>query len=133
MKNKLPIGYYLKKADNLLNEGIDKVHEEAGINRLQWQILHSIHEGYPKEKMVDVLREFANPRVIDETLDQMTENQLISQVDGLSMTEKGRVIFEQCLQEQKEFRLKAVQNISEDEYFTTIETLEKIINNMEGQ
>jgi len=42
MKNKLPIGYYLKKTDNLLTEGINNIHKEFNLTRTDWQILNSI-------------------------------------------------------------------------------------------
>lgn len=34
---KMPIGFYLKKADNLLNENINRIHSEMGITRTDWQ------------------------------------------------------------------------------------------------
>ncbi len=39
---KLPIGYWLKKADILLTEGIDKIQLQFGITKTGWQTLNTI-------------------------------------------------------------------------------------------
>ena len=40
MNEKKPIGFYLKKVDELLSNGIDAVQSEFGISRFEWQILN---------------------------------------------------------------------------------------------
>ncbi|REG78413.1 MarR family winged helix-turn-helix transcriptional regulator [Algoriphagus antarcticus] len=132
MKNKLPIGYYLKKADNVLTEGINDIHKEFDINRTQWQILNSINESnnISRNHIISILIEFAEKEVIINTIGKMINGELIKEDTELKLTEKGKDIFNKCFQKQKEFRHKSMKNISEQEYIQTITTLEKIIDNL---
>jgi DNA-binding MarR family transcriptional regulator len=132
MKSKLPIGYFLKKVDNLLTEGINHIHKEFDINRTQWQILNAIHENIEigRQQIVGTLSEFVNDEVINSAITNLINRGLINEDSNLKLTEKGAITFKNCLQKQKDFRLKAMNNISEQEYLQTITTLEKIIDNL---
>jgi DNA-binding MarR family transcriptional regulator len=44
VKPNLPIGYWLKQVDNLLNEQINRVHAASGITRSDWQVLKILSE-----------------------------------------------------------------------------------------
>jgi DNA-binding MarR family transcriptional regulator len=132
MKNKSPIGYYLKKADNLLTEGINDIHKEFNINRTQWQILNSLNESnsIDRNKIIDVLIEFADKESISNTIEIMKNRELIKEDEQLELTENGTDVFNKCFQRQTEFRNKFMKNISEQEYLQTITALEKIIVNL---
>lgn len=134
MEKKLPIGYYLKKADNLLTNGINNIHREYDINRTQWQILNSLNQNdrIDRNKLLETMREFANKEAIDNTIDTMITSKLINEENQLTPTEKGKDVFNKCLQKQKEFRHRSMNNISEQEYIQTITTLEKIIDNLKS-
>lgn len=133
MKNKLPIGYYLKKTDNLLTEGINNIHKEFNITRTDWQILNSIDENaeIDRQKIVEPLSEFANNETISEAVAALLNRQLIREEKYFALTEKGKDVYQTCFQKQKAFRQKAMENITEQEYLQTIGTLEKIIANLE--
>ena len=133
MKNKLPIGYYLKKTDNLLTEGINNIHKELDITRTDWQILNSINENAKigRQKIAGLLSEFANKETISEAVATLLNRQLILEEKYFSLTEKGKDLYQTCFQKQKAFRQKAMKNIAEQQYLQTIETLEKIIDNLE--
>lgn len=134
MNNKLPIGYYLKKADNLLTEGINSIHNEFGIKRLDWQILNTINEDVEmdRQKLSETLLEFATQDQINSTVDILSEKQFIKDEKFLSLAEKGKTIYQKCVARQKEFRQKAMRNITESEYIQMTTTLEKMIKNLEG-
>ncbi len=136
MKNdKLPIGYYLKKADNLLTEGINKILIELEIDRLKWQLLHSINQNRNNDKseVVSILKEFAGEKVISAAIDDLIKRGLVVSANGtnLALSQKGEELHTRCLQRQKEFRQKATENVTQEEYIHTIETLEKIIGNLQ--
>lgn len=57
--------------------------------------------------------------------------QLIREEKYFLLTEKGKDLYQTCFQKQKVFRQKAMENITEQLYLQTIETLEKIIDNLE--
>src|SRR5690606_5825286 len=136
MKNdKLPIGYYLKKADNLLTEGINKIFIELEIDRLKWQLLHSINQNrnIDKSEVVSILKEFADEKVISAAIDDLIKRGLVVSANrtNLALRQKGEELHTRCLQRQKEFRQKATENVTQEEYIQTIETLEKIIGNLQ--
>jgi len=76
----------------------------------------------------------------------LTDNQTIEQAllkfaqDGIikpesenliSLTEKGKALFVDCSNKQYQFRQKSIQHISQEDYQTTISTLEQIIKNIQ--
>ncbi len=132
MKNKLPIGYYLKTVDTLLTEGIDNIHQESGITRMDWQLLHSINENKHSviQPITKLLSAFANKETLENALNNLCEKGYITKGNELTLTDNGKIFYEHCLQKQIQFRKKAMQNISEDEYEKTLSCLEKIIENL---
>lgn len=132
MENKLPIGYYLKMADNLLTEGIHNIHQETGITRTDWQILNSINENnnLDVKSITKLLSVFADNATIAAAITNLHERGIILLGNKLSLTERGKSLYENCLQKQKQFRQIAMQNISEEEYENTLACLEKIIENL---
>lgn len=130
--NKFPIGYYLKKVDNLLTQGINKIHSEFDITRIQWQILSLISQDNEanREKVIEALTEFADKEVLKDTISLLISRNLINENKFLTLTRKGKDLFNSCLEKQKAFRQKAMRNISEQEYMQIIRSLEKIIDNL---
>lgn len=131
-KPRFPIGFYLKKADNLLTIGINEIHAEFGLTRTDWQILNTINgrNGLDRQAMSDILSEFANREAINNTIAGLIKNDLLQENNSLALTDKGKVIYQACLQKQISFRQKSMQNITDEEYLQVIATLEKIINNV---
>ena len=129
---KKPIGYNLKKADNLLTDGINRIHSELGITRLDWQILNTIHEATSAGRSAELtmLGAFASPESLDRAITALQSKGLISQHEPLSLTEHGRELHTSALQKQLAFRNQAMTGISEEAYLTVITTLEKLINNL---
>ena len=129
---KLPIGYYLKKVDNLLTDGISKIHAEFGITRTDWQILNTIHDkkNTDRNTIYELLSEFATIEHINLLISSLIKNELVFENETLKLTEKGNDIFQTCLQNQIEFRQKSMQSVTEQEYVQLIGILEKIIDNL---
>lgn len=132
MKDKLPIGYYLKNADRLLTEGINHIHREMGITRTDWQILNSIHENdkIDLQKIAELLTAFADKETISNAISALEKRHLIVGNQFLSLTEEGKKLFETCLQKQKAFRQKSMEGLTQEEYVQTISFLEKLIDNL---
>jgi len=129
---KMPIGYYLKKADNLLTENINRIHSAFGITRIHWQILHSIYNVSEIEKhtLFQTLKPFADTHSLEKSIAALKERDLISGSDQFSLTESGVNLYNECLQKQIAFRNQTVAGITEQEYFQVISTLEKLIENI---
>ncbi|HUH46303.1 MAG TPA: hypothetical protein VLZ54_04050 [Arenibacter sp.] len=131
-KQKLPIGFYLKKVDNLLTTGIHEIHSEMGLSRTDWQILNIItdNDGLDRPAIIGIVSEFANDEAINNTISGLIKNGLLQEDNSLTLTGKGKDTHLACLQKQILFRQKSMRNITHQEYLQVIATLDKIITNL---
>ena len=132
-QKQLPIGYYLKLADNFLTKGIDDIQSQHGLNRVEWQVLNSIYERpeSPKTEIIELMKPLANNQLVENIFAKLIDkNQVEVKNNTLILTAEGKKIHKSCFETQQEFRKKAVTNISETDYQTTILTLQKMIENI---
>ncbi|TAH40580.1 MAG: hypothetical protein EYC69_10540 [Bacteroidetes bacterium] len=131
-EKKLPIGYYLKKVDNLISDGINRIHMEAGLTRTDWQILNSIieSENRNRELIANLLSEFETSENINNAITRLINNDLLKEAGSITLTDAGNKVFKSCLEKQLLFRQKSMEGISDQEYLQLISTLEKIIENI---
>lgn len=130
----LPIGYWIKKADQLLTEGIDRVQAQFGLSRTGWQVLNAIKENgnNTKEGLIVLMKPFAGVADVEKVLEQLGQEGLIEHQQGpYSLTQKGLERHETCLAGQKDFRLRCMKDISGQAYETTVSTLRKMVENLE--
>ena len=133
----MPIGYWIKKIDNLLTNSIDSIQSEYGLTRIGWQVLNSINkkEEIHKSELLDLMRPLAEKLHIETILQSFSADNVIETAEdkALSLTNKGKVLFANCFKRQNEFRMKVMNNISEEEYKIVVLTLQKMINNIEAE
>jgi coproporphyrinogen III oxidase-like Fe-S oxidoreductase len=132
-QKELPIGYWIKKADELLSKGINNIQSSFAINRIEWQVLNSIsdNELINKNDITDLMKPFANLKEIETILTKFkAENLIIEEAAGLRLTHQGIEFHKNCLEQQKIFRQKATANISKQDYQITVLTLQKIVGNL---
>jgi len=132
---KKPIEYYLKLADNCLTRGIDKIHTQHHINRTEWQVINSISEKQTTAKieLIELMKPFADKQAIENIIGKLAGRKLIENQNNILALSIDRQQFHKtCFDLQKEFRKKAMTNISDNDYQTTISTLQQIINNIEN-
>jgi DNA-binding MarR family transcriptional regulator len=135
MKQKqLPIGYYLKLADNCLTTGIDEIQSKHGLNRMEWQVLNAIHEK-PEiliSEIIELMKPIADDHLIGTIVTKfIVKKQVeVNNSNMLTLTVGGKELYESCFSTQLEFRKKAVTGISDSDYQTTISTLQKMIANI---
>lgn len=134
-KTNLPVGYWIKQADRLLTGKIDEIQSEFGLTRTGWQLLNSINENSPakRDMLIQLLLPFSDKNNTTQVLAEFNRNQIttVSAQNEITLTEKGKQLFTACSEKQQQFRQKAMQNISEQEYQTTVATLQKIVTNIE--
>ena len=132
-QKKIPIGYYLKLADKCLTKGIDDIQSQHGLNRVEWQVLNSIYEKPEilKSEILALMKPLADNKLVESILTKFVDkSQVEIKNDMLTLTTKGKELHKSCLDTQQEFRKKAVTDISETDYQTTISTLQKMIANI---
>ena len=129
----LPIGYYLKLADNCLTKGIDEIQSQYGLNRLEWQVLNSIYQkpGVSKNEILELMKPLADNDLVEAIISKFIDkNQLEIKNNTLTLTIEGKNLYKSCFDTQQAFRKKAVNDISEADYQITISTLQKMIANI---
>lgn len=132
-QKQLPIGYYLKLVDSCLTKGIDQIHAKYGLNRIEWQVLNSINEKseISKSDLFELMKPVTNSQSLEDILiKHRDKNNIMIKGDLISLTNEGRLLYRSCFNIQQEFRKKALNGISDDDYETTISTLQKIIANI---
>ena len=131
---KLPIGYWIKQVDKLLTDGIDSVQAQFGLARSDWQIIHFLSEqpSVETEKLLETMKPFMDSKVVEDILTQLCSKGLVNIINNhsLALTAKGKKQHADCLERQKEFRQTVMKDISEEDYLKTIQTLQKIVDNI---
>jgi len=132
-----PIGYWLKHADNVITEHIDRVLSENGFTRPRWQVLNIVYqEGtITRSGVFDTMQTFIDARQLDEIIEGFVEQGwLVKHGEGdgaqLTLTEAGKAQRETIFKLQSEVRKRAMQGITEREYATVIDVLERMVSNL---
>jgi DNA-binding MarR family transcriptional regulator len=131
-RENLPIGYWVKRVDNLLSEGINAIQAANGVNRTEWQVLNLLSANeIITTQLSEILRPFTGKENLNAILEELDEKKIIELVNSnYLLTAKGREVYDACYKQQQEFRMKTVQGISAEDYATTIGTLQKIVANL---
>lgn len=129
----LPIGYYLKLADNSLTKGIDEIQAQYDLNRVEWQVLNAIYgkSEILKSEIIELMQPMASTPLVETIFSKFADQKLVEfKGSMLTLTAEGRKLHQSCFDTQQAFRKKAMNDISETDYQITIATLQKIIANI---
>lgn len=135
----LPIGYWIKKADEVLTARINEAQEANGLTRTQWQVLNFLQEtsSAARDHILEVLHPFGDADRIGSAIDSLTQRGLVETDDPetgtLRLTAQGQALHATALAVQKQIRLQAVQGITEADYVTTVRVLQQIVTNLAGK
>lgn len=136
-QRELPIGYWLKRADELLTSRIDEAQLSNNIARLDWQALNIIREKVTpdRQEVVAVLSPFADAESVGEVLSKLADKGFIRSSEGqrYSLTSAGADLFERALLTQREIRQRASSGISEADYSTAVKVLKRLVENLESK
>ena len=133
-----PIGYWLKHADEVITEHVDRVLSDNGFTRFCWQVLNIIYQAgtITESGVFDTVHTFIDRQRLDEILDRFVEEGWLVKFgrgDGtqLTLTGAGKAQRETVFELQSEVRRRAMQGITEQEYTTVIDVLERMVRNLE--
>jgi len=136
-KSHLPIGYWLKKADEVLTTRINEAQRANGLSRAEWQILNVLSEikVATREQLASPMRPFADDPMLSDAVLLLVQRGLIegngSASSGYRLTKLGRDIHEAAFFRQKEVRQRAVTGISEVDYITAVRVLQQLVKNLD--
>ena len=135
LSKELPIGYWIKQADELLTKGINVIHSSFDLDRTEWQVLHSINEKgqINKIELTAFIKPFADQDTLNTIIKKFEEAEVLQEKgETLTLTGKGIELHRTCFERQKVFRQKAMAGVSESQYQETVSTLRKIVENLNG-
>ena len=133
----VPIGFWIRKADELLTRNMDQVHQEADLTRLGWQLLHTIQDRGISQasELLAMVSPFASESEAKEVLASLTKRELLhwdAHTEGtVGLTLQGEQFYRECWEKQQLIRQKARDGIGETDYQITLQTLQKIVSNLE--
>jgi hypothetical protein len=133
-RKNLPIGYWLKRADELLTKRTDDAQRATGLTRLGWQLMNLVRDEHParRDDLVNTLRPFADAAAVDAAVSELTARNLIagSPSTGYGLTSAGAELYEQALAAQILVRQEAMAGISDTEYAATVGVLQRLVENL---
>jgi len=133
-----PIGYWLKRADEVITEHVDRILSDNGFTRFRWQVLNIVYQAgtITRGGIFDTMQTFIDARQLDEIIDGfIKEGWLLKRGEGdaaqLMLTDVGKAQRETAFKLQSEVRRRTMQGISEQEYATVIDVLQRMVKNLE--
>ena len=133
-----PIGYWLKHADEVITEHADRALRDNGFTRSRWQALNTVYEAdtITMSGVFGTLQTFINARQLEEIVEGFVqEGWLVKRGEGdaaeLTLTDAGKSQRETVFKLQSEVRRRAMQGITEEEYATVIDVLQRMVKNLE--
>jgi hypothetical protein len=134
MADQRPIGYWLRLVDGLINDQFARTLDEHGVTRMQWQLLNVLARGHASVEMLDAAVAPFLSAGDETTLDHLTELIESAWVDatptGYELTERGRAALDRLTNVVAQQRTVMSAGVAEDEYLTTISTLERMAVNL---
>jgi hypothetical protein len=93
----LPIGYWIRRADQLLTASIDKAQKANGLSRTDWQILNALYElgsAVTIDELATPMRPFLDAPSLHEAVTSLDERGLVTEdrsvMDKYVLTASGR-------------------------------------------
>ncbi|MFD5089086.1 MarR family winged helix-turn-helix transcriptional regulator [Amycolatopsis thailandensis] len=111
-----PIGFWFAHLHQALESSMEKVFADEGLTRRHWQVLNTID--------IEDLSPFGDVRAV------VTDLRTRGWIDAGGLTEAGREAHLRLKTKVGEFRSRATEGISDEEYRTTIGVLERMAANL---
>ncbi len=135
----LPIGYWLKHADEVITAHVNQALSDNGLTRFHWQVLNTVHDAgtVTTAQVFDPLQSFVDAAGLDAIIADFVRRGWLIATTGadstttLSLTPGGAAGFETIFNIQRGVRQRAMQGISPDDYQTVIRVLQRIVSNLE--
>ena len=133
-----PIGYWLKHADEVITEHVDRLLRNNGFTRSSWQVLNIIYRAgtITRSGVFDTMQTFIDAPQLEEIVEEFVQEGwlVVKRGEGdaaeLVLTNAGKAQRDSVFKLQSEVRRRAMQGISEQEYATVINVLQRMVKNL---
>ena len=128
-----PLGWWLRHLHELLESSMGRILDDESLTRRHWQVLNTIALGAHTPEEVDtVMAPFvAAEGSMAPKIAHLRERGWVA--GNGELTAAGREAHVRVEQRVKAFRALAIDGIGDDDYRTTIRTLERCAANLESR
>lgn len=133
-EEKGPIGAVVREADQLFSNITRRTSFNGSFNRLEWHYFNFLKERkrVSEAEVMDYLSFFDSETRIQKAIDRFQREGLAkADADGMYLSQKGEKVFEEVVQVQEMIKEKSVLDISPEAYSITMDTLQKIMDNLQ--
>jgi hypothetical protein len=134
MTGQRPIGWWVKRLDELLEQVVDRALSGEGLSRRHWQVLHALGSGGMQElDLRATLAPFGGPVDVPPVLADLTARGWVSRTGAgrLEHTEAGRAADERLVGQIAQLRRQVTDGLSAQEYERTVAALGRMVANVE--
>lgn len=131
-----PIGFWIKAADQALDQAGDAAHAVDGFTRRRWQVLSLIvqRESITLAGLVAELAPMMESDAVNAEVGSLKKGKFIDEIGSvLGMTEAGEKMHRRLAARQAEIRQQAMARIEQDDYTAAIRCLSRITENLSRQ
>ena len=130
----LPIGYWLKHLDRLIESDLDRVLAEESLDRRQWQVLSSLRNDPATllrldQRLLPFLEEGED--TVGPAVEALRQRGWIKGLVTLESTEQGDQVHDALLERVQRTRGRLREGVSDQEYQATVDVLERMSANLE--
>lgn len=130
----LPIGYWLKHLDRLIESDLDRVLAAESLDRRQWQVLNSLHNEPATllqldQRLLPFLEE--DETTVEPEVEALRQRGWIKGLVSLEATQEGRRAHDALLERVQRSRDRLTENIDDQEYLATVDVLKRMSANLE--
>jgi DNA-binding MarR family transcriptional regulator len=130
-----PIGYWLKKLDNLIDAQFERRLSDAGLSRRQWQLLNLLEDGPRSVPDLQVELEpflHGDASELNDALSGLVTRSWAESTDNIAnLTKTGQAQFGVVKAKVAELRQGLMAGISPEEYEATLDVLARMAANLE--
>ncbi len=131
-----PIGFWTARAGEAIRARTRGALHEIGVTQPEWWLLHqiSLHPaGADRAETIEKIGHNDTPEVIVEAIDSAeSKGWIVESNSRLTFTPDGRDVFRRAADLQNMLQEERIRGISEADFVTTIEVLQRTIENVGG-
>lgn len=132
--SELPIGYWLKHLDRLIENDFDRILASQGLGRRHWQVLHSLRTD--PGTIADLDRALApfleeEEYTVTPVVEQLRQRGWVRGLVSLELTAAGRERHEALFAKVQEAHRRISRDIDDEEYRVAVGVLKRMSANLE--
>jgi hypothetical protein len=134
--NRKPIGYWLKRLDQLIELSLDRTLAEDGLSRREWQVMNLLHDAPADEAaIIEALRPFWMPGAVPSNrVIRELENRGWTERDAgdvYRMSERGEAARAAVTERVQSLRNLMTDGLTAPRYAAAVDTLRLMAENLE--